>query len=590
MANFMKQINEDIAEYQERFPNISNIEKPAWAFNFWILDKLYSVDEDLVEEKIIDYKDGGIDCYVWHEDKRDLYLIQNKYFSEDSALDLSYVTNDFLVRGIGALENGTYTHCPELQTIFTKYRDESDFAVHFRLYVTNNTAISTSIQNALSDFNTKKENYDVKGYSLDEIEELYYGEPIREELNFTYAIETINGRTVLNVNTKNYNLAQNIDAKYLFTPVKAIYELIKTAKKQKYAIFNLNIREYLGSSGVVNKDIARTLKDPKDRVNFFYYNNGITMIVKKMDKIKQIAGKFSLKVYNPKIVNGCQTVNTIYEVLNGYPENSLDEHFQNSYVMLKILEIKDDSKDMTKLREDIVKYNNRQNAITEKTFKANTKELQRIKTEFERKGFLLCIKQSDKHSYKDKYKTATELKNRNSELIKRFGLTMLDKTKDFYIDIEKFLQVILAFESSALDAIQNKSKLLVNDSAQNKAVLDFIKCSDVSINDMLELYLLYLRMEREKKALESSKFNPFYLIYCFGLYECENSIPDRIHSNLENSENIERIITQYKNELSGYYAKWIKQNPGKDYNDMIKSQFDKSIMEDVMVFSRSMIY
>ena len=96
------------------------------------------------------------------------------------------------MRGIGALENGTYTHCPELQTIFTKYKDESDFAVHFGLYVTNNIAISTNIQNALNDFNISKENYDAKGYSLDEIEGLYYGEPIKEGKNLSYDISNSN--------------------------------------------------------------------------------------------------------------------------------------------------------------------------------------------------------------------------------------------------------------------------------------------------------------------------------------------------------------------------------------------------------------
>lgn len=574
----MKQINEDIAEYQERFPNITNIKKPEWAFNFWILDKLYSVDEDLVEEKIIDYNDGGIDCYVWHEDKRDLYLIQNKYFSEDTTLSLSYVTNDFLVRGIGALENGTYTRCPELQTIFTKYKDEKDFAVHFRLYVTNNIAISTNIQNALNDFNVSKENYDAKGYSLDEIEGLYYGEPIKEGKNLSYNIVTVNGGTVLNVNTKEYNLAQNIDAKYLLTPVKEIYELIKTAKKEKYPIFDSNIREYLGSSGV-NKGIFTTLKDSKDRVNFFYYNNGITMIVEKMDKVKQVAGRSSLKVLNPQIINGCQTVNTIYEVLNGYPESSLDTEFKNSYVMLKILEIKEDSDEMKELNKAIVTYNNKQNAINQKTFEASASEFKRIKTEFERKGFLLCTKQSDKHTFGEDYKTATELKNRNSELISRFGLTMLDKTKDFYIELEKFLQVILAYENGALDAIQNKSKLLIPESAQHKTVLDFIRRSDVSINEMLELYLLYLRMEYEKKALQLSKFNPFYLIYCFGLYECDISNPNKIHTNLDSSEKIEKIVKLYKAALSAYHTGWVNQNLGKDYNDMIKSQFDKKLMD-----------
>lgn len=71
MNSFRKQITEDIKDYQEAFPNIANIEKDEWAFNFWILDKLFSVDENLIEENIVDYDDKGIDCFVWHEDLKD---------------------------------------------------------------------------------------------------------------------------------------------------------------------------------------------------------------------------------------------------------------------------------------------------------------------------------------------------------------------------------------------------------------------------------------------------------------------------------------------------------------------------------------
>ena len=41
MPSFKKQIDSDIKLYQERFRFIANIEKPEWAFNYWVLDKLF---------------------------------------------------------------------------------------------------------------------------------------------------------------------------------------------------------------------------------------------------------------------------------------------------------------------------------------------------------------------------------------------------------------------------------------------------------------------------------------------------------------------------------------------------------------------
>ena len=61
MNDFRKQISEDIKEYQIRYPNIRNIEKDEWAFNYWILDKFFYEDEELIEDKIIDYSDIKIE-------------------------------------------------------------------------------------------------------------------------------------------------------------------------------------------------------------------------------------------------------------------------------------------------------------------------------------------------------------------------------------------------------------------------------------------------------------------------------------------------------------------------------------------------
>lgn len=138
MENFRKQIEQDIKEYQDSLKFITHIEKDEWAFNYWVLDKLFYEDEELIEEKIIDYHDLGIDAYEIYEDTKDIYLIQNKYFSEETKITAEYVKNDFLLRPIHALENGTYTKSQELQNAFTKMKFDPEFTVHLQLFITNN--------------------------------------------------------------------------------------------------------------------------------------------------------------------------------------------------------------------------------------------------------------------------------------------------------------------------------------------------------------------------------------------------------------------------------------------------------------------
>lgn len=579
MSDFRKQIQEDLEEYKEKYPNIVNINKAEWAFNFWILDKLFSEDEDLIEEKIVDYNDKGIDCYVWHEDSHDLYLIQNKYYSDSTCLTNDYIQNDFLTRAIGALEKGTYGRCRELQDIYNKYSKEEDFNVYFNLYVTNNISKSDAIIDGISRYNELHKNYTAHIFSLNDIQELYYKEPTVNKKTMSYEIRTINSGTILNINTEAYKMTQALDAKYVLTPVIVLYNMYQKALEQGYPIFDSNIREYLGSTGAVNKKMMDTLKDPKDRLNFFYYNNGITLIVSDMSSEVTQAGFRVFTVHNPQIVNGCQTVSTINETLSSLPVSSLENEFKDTYVMLKVLKIAGNDPKMEILYQDIVTYNNSQNVINQKTFVANSTEFKRIQDEFERKGFLVCIKQSDKHKYGEKYKAVTSLLNANVDLIKKFGINNCKKTKDFYVDLEKFLQVILAFTSTSQDAIQNKSKLLKLGSEQNKKVVEFIKNPNITINDMLNLYLLYLRAEQEKKGSKDGKMPiPLYLISCFSHYECKNYSLS-VSILLSDEKAVNDIIMLYKASITAYYSQWKKDNVDKDYNTMIKSQLDFNKMD-----------
>ena len=588
MTEFINQINEDIKEYQERYPHMANMNKNEWAFNFWVLDKLYKEDEQLIEDKIIDYNDKGIDCYVWHEDTLDLYLIQNKYYTDASTLTNDYVQNDFLTRAIGALEKGTYTRSEELQKIYNKYNEEQDFSVHFVLYVTNTTVKTKQIIDGIAKYNADNVNRDAVIYDLNDIESLYYDKPIVNKKKMSFEIRTINKGTILNIDPEAYKMTVPLDAKYVLVPVINMYEIYKAAKEKEYPIFDANIREYLGATGTINKKIMETLKNPDERVNFFYYNNGITIIAENISNENTSGGFKNLSIDNPQIVNGCQTVSTIYETLSSLPEQTLEKEFKDTYVMLKILKIPSNDVKLQTLSNNIVTYNNSQNAINQKAFAANTQAFIRVQTEFRKKGFLLCIKQSDKNTFSKEFKKPTKLLELNSDILEKFGLSDISKTKDLEIDLEKLLQVILAFISSAHEAITKKSQLLKPGTIQNKTVTEFIM-GDGTINDLLNLYLLYLRAEKEKKLSKDGRMPiPLYLIDCFGRYDCDRKC-NRISEILKDKETIDGFLRLYKATIQGYTNQWDKINEGRGYNVMIKSDIDTNLMDSAKSMAESMM-
>jgi len=49
------------------------------------------------------------------------------------------------------------------------------------------------------------------------------------------------------------------------------------------------------------------------------------------------------------------------------------------------------------------------------------------------------------------------------------------------------------------------------------------------------------------------------------------------------------LVKLYTASLKGYYSSWIKSNPGKEYNDMIKSTVDYSLLEQSREMALSMM-
>lgn len=587
---FKKQIIEDIREYQENYPNDKKLEKDDWAFNYWIMDKFFQYDEEIIEDKIIDYHDMGIDCYADFGETKELYLIQNKFYDENSSVSLSYVNDHFLIRPEGALKSGTYKHCEELQTFYKKYINDSDFVVHLQLYITNNRR-DNSIIDRLKEYNNQNDGKVIaEVFYLDDIQEKYYGESYKEIKNFKYELSTVNGHTVLNVNTKDYHIDALLDAKYILTPVMDIFDMYRQAQTENYPIFDKNIREYLGNKGI-NKAICETLKDKEERKNFFYYNNGITIVCDDIDS--KVGSKnsdsnlsYSITISNPQIVNGCQTVTSIYKQLNSVDPHQLVEDYSNCFVMAKVLKIKNDG-NQKEIYENIVKYNNSQNAIDQKSFIANTDLFVRFQKEFEQQGFLLLIKQSDKEKFREKYKNPAVLLDKNKKFLEKFGIEA-NQTKDFMISLEKLLQVVLAFCSGAEEAYQKKSYLLKIEKEQYKVVTDFLRSSDATTNTIISLYLLYLRAEIEKKQSENKRTPiPYYLIDGFAKFECENRNANLIMKNLDTKEHIDKIIAEYKKITKNYTLQYTSTHK-TDYNMMIKEPVDydqyeiihKSYLED----------
>jgi hypothetical protein len=117
-------------------------------------------------------------------------------------------------------------------------------------------------------------------------------------------------------------------------------------------LFAKNIRGWLGDTDI-NESITETIKKEPD--NFWYYNNGITIVCEDAKKEQQ-GGEDVIVIDGAQIINGQQTTRSL---------NSNEKGSKNTNVLVKIIKIPRDEADIDydKLINSIVRATNWQNYI-----------------------------------------------------------------------------------------------------------------------------------------------------------------------------------------------------------------------------------
>lgn len=578
---FLQQIKEDIQIIRNEYiSKDKNLEKDEYAFNYWILSKLYSIDEELIKTYITEYNDKSIDCFAYYEENKELYLIQNKYYSDKTLVNRNDVS-DFLTTPLNYLVANKYTKSKELQNIFNSIVNDKDAKIFLHFYVTNIKEY-TDIKKNIEAFNISKHT-DIeatvlaKFYMLNDIYNCYYGKNYKENPNFIYNLKTINKGTFASLR-EEYGIEGLCEAYYIITPISEIYNMYSEAAKKDYPLFEKNIREYLGigAKTSVNNGIIKTLNDEDERKNFLYYNNGITITCSAIKKDKQDETKRTLPLVKPQIVNGCQTVNSIVEVLKNYNKEEIKKLFNQVYIMVKALIIPDLSIEENKVfANNVVKYTNRQNAVSDKAFASDNNLFYRMQKEFKTRGFLLLVKPSDKNTFKNiKEEEKKELLSKAKQYANSMGYN-LEKTNDLYIPLEKLLQVFLAFKKDGYEAFVRKANVLKKDSITYNTYSTKIQES-LSFDNMLKLYMLFKRADFDKSQSSDLRTPiPYYLLGFLNKFLQNYNITYEYFFNV-GIDKINETYTYLTGLTNLYKMEYSKKT---EYNMMIKQPIDNSILE-----------
>lgn len=118
-------------------------------------------------------------------------------------------------------------------------------------------------------------------------------------------------------------------------------------------IFEANVRAYQGEVEV-NREIASSLEHPTEGVNFWWLNNGVTIVADEASYINN-----QLNIANPLIVNGLQTSHEIHAYTSKLsPNDSRD-------ILIRVIVETDPNR-----RDQIIRATNRQTSVNSSSFRA----------------------------------------------------------------------------------------------------------------------------------------------------------------------------------------------------------------------------
>ncbi|MGB4067793.1 MAG: AIPR family protein [Nitrospira sp.] len=318
-----------------------------------------------------DVVDGGqdkqMDVFMIEEqaDSADVYIVQTKYadsFSSNALVQLGNGLRWVFQRPRKDLDSLANT---ALRDKILEYRalqsnlGPSNIRVHVR-FVTIGDAKRVSAE-FLQELKGIREAYGNDTFEVFEIDQIGFDELTDLSKMQERQTRRVDAELKVKYDANNPSLikyyAQDLQGLVCSIPASEIARLVN--ENPDGAVFDLNIRRFLGSRGAVNKDIQSTCTTVAASYEFWFLNNGITIVCDKFDPVTDPDNPH-VKLKNLQIVNGCQTATTI---ALAQKDGKLA---QDVRVLTRIYQTQDPA-----LVDKIVLTTNNQNQISSRDLRAN---------------------------------------------------------------------------------------------------------------------------------------------------------------------------------------------------------------------------
>jgi len=330
------------------------------------------------------FNDNGIDAIYYSTSLNELLIFQSKWIKNGKG----GVDKGDVLKFIKGIEDLLHLKFNEFNTKLNKHSKLIEDAI-----LAPNIKIRIIL--AFSGDSLSKENKKIIDDKLlefnDTDEDIFFSEYNLKKA-YNYLKDSIEGEPI-NADIDLY------DWGHVDEPFKSYYgniycsQIVELFESNHNRIYSKNIRSFIGLSEI-NNDIINTLvREPS---NFFYLNNGITLICKELKKSPYNSGTRELGKFHLKdltVINGAQTVGSITYAFKKQPEK-----VNIAKVFIKIISLENTPLEFDK---NITIASNTQNKIEKRDFISLDEKQKKLKSDFYLSGYVYHVKRDDQTIKRD---------------------------------------------------------------------------------------------------------------------------------------------------------------------------------------------
>ncbi|MGD1907950.1 MAG: AIPR family protein [Leptolyngbyaceae cyanobacterium] len=359
------------------------------AFDYVSLELILKLNEDDIENSLTDGpSDGGIDAiYI---DGRNVHICNFKYTYdfEKTKKNFPGTEIDKLISTLLAFISGSLSREIVNELVFEKYSEIRTLLhsgpLYFHLHLASNKGYPVEgarkkLEQSLSQFRYIKFSY----YNLEDLVEIVLQNQIKK----------VDGQLTLLDKDHFEKSDANIRTIIGVIAAQDLVELVRDSSdsnKINQFIFDENIRTYRPKHSI-NKGIIESALS-EENYQFFYLNNGITILCEKADYQPNIRNP-RVPLKNVQIINGGQTSHSLFEAYKKSPEKVADID-----LLVRICEVGPDD---YQIKSKISETTNKQIPVATRDLHSNDLIQRKLEVDFEKKGYFY---ESKPGRHKDKPK------------------------------------------------------------------------------------------------------------------------------------------------------------------------------------------